>query len=89
MSKTLDPKIKKIINKHSIDSGIEMLQGEEIWNSLGSFIKKTMKEANYLDDTTFKNVYVKGIGTFHSIPSRIWVVKESYLKHNNESIEQL
>jgi len=72
-----DPKIKKIIRKQCKESGIDISDGEEIWNSLGMFIKDAFREGDYNVDGSFKNIYIKGLGTFHHDPKRIYAVRKS------------
>jgi hypothetical protein len=72
-----DPKIKKIIRKQCKETGIDISDGEKIWESIGKFIKDAFKEGDYFEPSTFKNIYIKGMGSFHTIPKRIYAVKKS------------
>jgi hypothetical protein len=62
----MDPKIKKILNEECDRVDIEYNQGEEIWKLLGQFIKENMKKGDIEDFSTFKNIYIRGLGTFYT-----------------------
>lgn len=64
-SHRIDPKVKRIINEQSNKIGIDVLQGEEIWNLLGGFVKHIWKQGDYMDPTSFKSIYIKDLGTVY------------------------
>lgn len=81
----LDPKIKNLINQRALEVDISLGEAEEIWLSMGNFIKETIKSASPLNLESFKNVYIKGLGTFYAVEKRII----NYPKEINEPIKQL
>lgn len=77
----IDPKVKKLINKHADRANISYEEAEAIWSSLGKIVKKVISEGDILEgESTYKSVYIKDLGIIHPNKKKIFKVREAIIK---------
>lgn len=86
----MDAKLKRLINKRAKEVKIDISQGEEIWESLGKFVKSVIREGKMEDLDSYKSIYIKDLGTLYPNKKFIYKrnsVKQEFLKNKeNEDI---
>lgn len=61
----MDVILQRIIETKAKELGLTKAQALEIYNSIPKFIKHVIGSANMEDDSSFKSVYIKDLGTFY------------------------
>lgn len=78
---------KGLIRKHCRINNISYEQGENIWNSLWKFVKKSMEEGEYNTPESYKSVYIMHLGTFYPNEKHINKFKYIQQKKADENIQ--
>ena len=81
----MESKFHDIIKVNCKRLNINYGQGEEIWDSLISFIRKTMEEGSREDIDTFKSIFINQLGTFY--PNKKHIKKVIEIEKNKESAD--
>lgn len=74
----MDAKLKRLINKRAKEVKIDISQGEEIWESLGKFVKSVIREGKMEDLDSYKSIYIKDLGTLY--PNKKFIYKRNAVK---------
>ncbi len=87
----MESKFHNILKVNANRVKINYGQGEEIWDSLVAFIRKTMEEGEHGNVDTFKSVFINQLGTFYPNKKHIKKIIEldKFYKEENEKNKEL
>ena len=81
----MESKLHNIIKKNSNRVNINYGQGEDIWDSVISFIKNVIESSEPNKPETFKSVFINHLGTFYPNIKHINKLKELENEKNRET----